>query len=196
MNILNFNDNDGNFNVVKIDDFLSKEDWNTIFNSINSHQSFFQLLGESTSSILTLKNIVDPNLESLQNICNSLFSPIVDKLPEIAKILDVEEPIENKITFNFLHGTNGHCSLAHSDDYGNGLKITLLYYFHSFPKAFSGGDLQFYHSLDSTEIIGEIQYENNTIIAFPSNKVHAVTEVLNSNNIFKDGRFVGVTFLK
>lgn len=196
MNILNFCDNEGEFSVVKIDDFLSKEDWDTLFDSINSHQAFFQVLGESTSSLLTLKNVNNPSLESMQNLCNSLFEPIIDKLPQIAKFLDVDTPSEEKITFNFLHGMSGHYGSAHSDDYGNGLKITLLYYFHSLPKAFSGGDLEFYNNLEGDEVIGEIKYQNNTIIAFPSNKVHGVTKVRDCNGVFKDGRFIGVSFLR
>jgi len=74
-------------------------------------------------------------------------------------------------------------------------KITMVYYFNTEPKKYSGGELQLTNSpifenniLDKNTSIKTIEPKNNMLVIFASNITHRVMP-LKSTNDFKDGRF-------
>jgi Rps23 Pro-64 3,4-dihydroxylase Tpa1-like proline 4-hydroxylase len=65
--------------------------------------------------------------------------------------------------------------------------ISYVYYMHSNPKPFTGGELRLYEDSSAVKF-NEIEPENNTLILFPSNCSHEVMPVM-SNGDFTDSRF-------
>ena len=99
------------------------------------------------------------------------------------------------------NGLDGHCGLPHADSYDDRYRISLLYYFHRVPRAFRGGDLEFY-DVDtaspkghSDETLATIVQEDNLLIAFSSQTFHGITDVRCDSDDFADGRFAAIAFL-
>ena len=69
--------------------------------------------------------------------------------------------------------------------------ISAVYYFHSSPKRFEGGNLRFYALLigKGDEISKDILPDNNSLLAFPSFVPHEVLPVTAPEADFKDWRF-------
>lgn len=63
--------------------------------------------------------------------------------------------------------------------------ITFVYYFHSIPKAFSGGELVIYHR-DQSHVIEPV---NDSIVFFHSGRRHEVKPVVCPSKLFEHGRF-------
>ena len=84
----------------------------------------------------------------------------------------------------------------HIDDMGVGQtrKITFVYYFHTTPKKFSGGEFEISNvpiyggELQCKGEVKKITVENNMMVIFSSNKAHRVVPT-KSPKAFKDGRF-------
>jgi len=189
--------NDESFSIIKVPDFLKKEQRDDIFNSLLENKNeFFSCGKEVLTKHLFLKDMfTQMQFKDLNSACDVLSKSILAIMPDIFSVLEVEPFDILKIRFNFIHGLDGHYGDPHSDDYGNGLEITILYYFHVKPKSFDGGDLLFYDNMEDKNIIKKIDYEDNLFIAFPSSKVHGVSKISSDSSNFEDGRFVGVTFI-
>lgn len=73
--------------------------------------------------------------------------------------------------------------------------ITYVYYFHRYPKTFSGGELQLYDTewRNGSASAGErstiIEPRNNSIVFFNSRCQHQVLPICCSSGQFEDGRF-------
>ncbi|MDZ4728455.1 MAG: 2OG-Fe(II) oxygenase [Xanthomonadales bacterium] len=72
-------------------------------------------------------------------------------------------------------------------------KVTFVYYFHTQPKSFSGGDLVLLDELDNGPA-SKLRYTricpvHNSLILFPSHCYHQVTPVISSSEEFLQGRF-------
>lgn len=137
----------------------------------------------------------------LHKACLCLSERIQKLLPEIFRKLNVEAFPVADISLTLVNGQNGHLGIPHTDDSGGGVKISLLYYFHSIPKLFRGGDLQFFDndsgaaSGHSVNPVGILEHTDNLLVAFPSGTFHGITEVICDSESFKDGRFVAIGFL-
>ena len=65
--------------------------------------------------------------------------------------------------------------------------VSLVYYFHRQPKAFSGGELEVFPILGGTSTL--IEPLDNRLIAFPSELPHEVLPVSCPSRAFEDSRF-------
>ena len=190
--------------VVTIDQFLPEQERNAVFDAIcASHKQFkaTSYSGKPSSFFLSLESeklTADPLIKHLHE---RLSKRIKDQLPALFSALNISPfPVET-LSLTIINGLNGHCGLPHSDESGGQYSISLLYYFHKVPKAFCGGDLEFYDTDPSTahghaaSPYGKIKYTDNLLIAFPSHIFHGITTVQCDRGDFEDGRFVAVVFL-
>lgn len=81
-----------------------------------------------------------------------------------------------------------------SDTPGPHRLVTMVYYLHKLPKAFTGGALR-YFSIDETSFI-DIEAECDEMVAFPSWAAHSVEPVHVSGPGFNDQRFAVNIWIK
>lgn len=194
--------------VIQIPQFLPKHEHDALFEAVCSNQQAFQCAGNSDVNIdgpfyLAVDSMAAdlPGADAVLEACKSLSNRIQSVLPQLFEALGVEHFPVSEVPLTLLNGLNGHYGCPHNDESGGRFKISILYYFHGAPKAFSGGDLEFYNTdlkspnNHSDKPIASVDYEDNLLIAFPSQVFHGITEVFCNSNKFEDGRFVVIGFL-
>lgn len=199
--------------VVQIADFLPEEERNAIFELLCENEQKFHAPGhlsnyEGQSLYLSLDQNearnTDSNSEALEIVrktCECLSSRILDLLPNLFPILNIEPFRVEELPLSWMNGRNGHTGIPHSDESGGRYQISLLYYLHNQPKVFRGGALQFYET-DATSPTGHkntalatVEHRDNLLLVYPSVTFHGITDVESDSDEFSDGRFVGVGFL-
>ncbi|OCX50638.1 hypothetical protein BEL04_22980 [Mucilaginibacter sp. PPCGB 2223] len=112
----------------------------------------------------------------------SEFEQIVEKLGI--------EPFElGAVEMHLTSHNNGEFYKPHIDNGKGTLKnrvITFVYYFHSIPRKFEGGQLLFLRNKPKPLIVPP---DNNSIVFFDSSLLHAVHPVSCPSQEFADGRF-------
>jgi SM-20-related protein len=125
-----------------------------------------------------------------------LTEKLQDFLPEIFKKLG-DKPFDPIFELELVAHGDGAFFARHKDtltgrDRGNSDRIiSVVYYFHTLPKAFSGGALRL-HSLVATgegDTFVDIAPDYNTLVFFPSIFPHEVLPVKSPSGRFLDSRF-------
>ena len=126
----------------------------------------------------------------LGHLRDELKANLIELLPRMADELGVKRFAPSTIKANLVVHGDGAFFIRHADTYrGEGQLWVMngIYYFHSLPKAFSGGALRLY-SL-SVEHHVDITPDCDTIIFFPSFFPHEVLPVSCPSRRFLDSRF-------
>ncbi len=187
-------------NHVIIKDFLTQDEQNLLWDEIKEnklkfksgkykkdgvdivHENIKKNLGFDVSS--KYQNIDDSNIlcmfhykifqnKSLIQILNSAKSPIY-------QILKFTKYDRTKVS---AYG-NGDFYDWHRDGNEDGI-LTVLYMLCKEPQKFSGGDLM----LKWNENERTIPFKNNTLLIFPRNTLHTVTDIKMDSKKFWDKRF-------
>lgn len=195
--------------VIHISQFLPIEERDILYNAVCKEQSKFKKIDAPGTDIestrfLKLKtnkeNQVETNL--IQNAYENLSKRIINRLPSLLKILNIEPFTVSEITLTLVSCFDGHYGTPHADSPQKGRQISILYYFNRTPKAFKGGDLELFNFDDnstsghSNNPFFTIDFEDNLLICFASETFHGITEVKSSSNNFEDGRFIAVGFIQ
>lgn len=110
------------------------------------------------------------------------------RLPEVLSKLDVAAFDIDCFEVQLTSHNDGEYYKWHSDNGSPDTAtriITFVYYFHSIPKAFSGGELVIYHK-DQSYVI---EPANDSIVFFHSGRHHEVMPVVCPSKQFEHGRF-------
>ena len=194
--------------AVKVAQFLPRHERDALYAAACSNQGAFQRPGDSgpdigSSRYLSLdSNGCDhPGVAPVRGACEFLTNRILEILPSLFTALDIEPFALADMPLTLVNGLDGHCGLPHADSIDGRFRISLLYYFHREPRAFRGGNLEFYDADPaspnghSDEALTRIDQEDNLLIAFPSQTFHGITEVQCDSEDFADGRFAAISFL-
>lgn len=113
---------------------------------------------------------------------------ITELLPDITKHLKMEYFEPEKFEIQITAHNHGDFFKPHMDNGTHGFKrqISFVYYFHSIPRMFSGGQLLFLRNQPKPLII---EPDNNTIVFFNSSLLHAVHPVTCPDQKFEHSRF-------
>lgn len=118
-----------------------------------------------------------------------LGKKVKQELPGVIEKLGLEPFELGHIEMHLTSHNHGEFYKPHIDN-GNGtLKnrvITFVYYFHSIPREFTGGQLLFLHNKPKPLIV---EPHNNSIVFFNSSLMHAVHPVNCPSGLFEHGRF-------
>ena len=129
-----------------------------------------------------------------------LEAPVRAALPRIVPALGMAPFEIRDIQFSLSATGDGGFGKPHRDDINTSARISLLYYFHSNPKRFEGGDLMLYDRLEdpngwdlsrSTRLV----HTDNTLIAFPCSAMHEITRVSGESGEFRHARFAVAAFV-
>ena len=193
--------------IEEIAQFLPAHDHDELYRAACTHRELFLPPGGVGSAVggslyWSLETVGESSEgNQLGEAVDALGKRILDRLPSLFTALGVEPFPVSRIPISLIHGLDGHSGIPHSDSSGGRFKISLLYYFHRTPKAFRGGDLEIYGTVPGSETghsdepLMKIEFEDNLLLAFPSETFHGVTEVSCDSSEFADGRFVAVAFL-
>lgn len=110
-------------------------------------------------------------------------------LPEILEKLGIEPFELGNVEMHLTSHNHGEFYKPHIDNGKGKLQgrvITFVYYFHSIPKQFDGGQLLFLKNKPKPLIVPP---DNNSIVFFNSSFLHAVHPVTCPSHKFADGRF-------
>lgn len=118
----------------------------------------------------------------------TLEQKIRDRLDEIHRLLEIKKFEIDSFEVQLTSHNDGEYFKWHRDnstpETANRL-ITFVYYFHSIPKPFSGGELIIYNN----ETQHVIEPANDSIVIFNSGLRHEVNTIVCPSRLFKDGRF-------
>jgi SM-20-related protein len=92
---------------------------------------------------------------------------------------------------------HGEFFVAHTDSGGDSLStraVTFVYYCHREPRRFQGGELQIYgrdpiSGQDLVNVCHTVQPSQNTIVFFPSERLHEIRQICCASRAFADSRF-------
>jgi len=118
-----------------------------------------------------------------------LRKKIKGDLAQILEKLGIEPFEPNNMEMHLTSHNHGEFYKPHIDNGKGPLKnrvITFVYYFHSIPKRFEGGQLLFLKNKPKPLIVPP---DNNSIVFFNSSFLHAVHPVTCPSQKFEDGRF-------
>lgn len=194
--------------VVQVAQLLPKHERDALFDAVCISQKAFHrpgIPGGEDGGSLYFSPDSDERDQSgvcpASGACLCLSKRIRELLPELFTALGIESFPVPSIPLTVVNGRNGHVGLPHTDESAGRFVVSLLYYFHRAPKAFRGGDLEFYNT-DPTSVSGQsieplarIDHTDNLLIAFPSDTFHGITEVRCDSDDFADGRFAAIGFL-
>lgn len=151
-----------------------------------------------------VKNKVDDSIRVSMTIRD--FGParlaidrrVREKIPDIFRDLRVTPFEPSKLETELVASNDGafyseHIDTFVGDDRANSDRVvSAIYYFHSEPKAFSGGALRIYplpFQRKSPDEFVEIEPEQNTLVVFPSFLLHEVRPVSCPTRLFAHSRF-------
>lgn len=198
----------GETKVMRISQFLSKKDNQALYNSIckeEKHFKSYEFPGSDirTSTFLELGSKNNKNVigDLTQKAYNTLNKQIIKLLPSIFNTLNIIPFPVKEIPLTFVNCSDGHYGTPHADSINGHYQISILYYFNCTPKVFNGGDLQIFDTDNNSskgynsEPLFTINFENNLLLAFPSETFHGVTKVQSNSKKFSEGRFIAVGFI-
>ena len=194
--------------AVKIAQFLPRHERDALYAAVCANQVAFQRPGNSGpdaggSFYLSLESdeCDRPGVAPVRAASELLLTRILGILPSLFTALTIEPVAVSEMPLTLVNGLDGHCGLPHADSIDGRYRISLLYYFHRVPKAFRGGDLEFYDANPTSsegyddQAAARIDQEDNLLIAFPSRTFHGITEVRCDSDDFADGRFAAISFV-
>ncbi len=194
--------------VMQMAQFLPKHERDALFDAACANQEAFQcpgIPGSNEGGALYLSSDSEEfnqlGVGPVREAFECLSKRILRLLPTLFTALGVKSFPVPRIPLTLVNGLNGHSGCPHADENGGRFKISLLYYFHRVPKAFRGGDLEFY-ATDAGSPSGHnnmpcarVDNKDNLLVAFPSQTFHGITDVQCDSNEFADGRFAAIGFL-
>lgn len=188
-------------------DFLSKEERDHLFDTLCKHEAIFSgnSVNGKVKGTTSFVSIPDERLlgkaDELVEVATSLSQRMLEFAPQLFEKLGITPRTLSELSITFIHGLSGHYGDAHADSTDGRYAISLVYYLHKTPKAYEGGQLNFYERNElnpkghSNEPIKEVETVDNMLVAFPSQTYHGVGAVSSTSSDFADGRFAVVAFI-
>jgi Rps23 Pro-64 3,4-dihydroxylase Tpa1-like proline 4-hydroxylase len=186
--------NNENNSCLIFRDFLDEHVNASLYKHAVSKKEIFnhtQLQGKNGTGVINenwrhSNSLISNDFTEFYKILANKLEPIS---ADIASLLKVPPFEFGNIEMHLTSHNHGEFYKPHIDNGGGQTKqrvITFVYYFHSIPKRFTGGQLLFLHNKPKPLII---EPDNNSIVFFDSSLLHAVHPVLCPDRQFEHGRF-------
>jgi len=185
---------------VIIKDFLTKEEQDTLWGEIKENESKFKsglyIKDKKEGVHEDIKknmgfDVTEAYPKMLDSLIRSMFVYKIFSDPKMQSIFSTaKSPIYNLLRFTQTDRTkvsvykNGDFYDWHVDQTEQGL-LTVLYMLNKEPKKFTGGNILL--KWDAVE--KSIPFENNTILIFPRDTPHKVSNIKMESDEFYDRRF-------
>ncbi len=189
-------------NVFVKRDFLTKRELQALTKYVLEHEPDFTPSTviphegpEANADLSYRKSMV---LYNLGEYTSMIHDRLLALLPEVLAAFKHETfPIAH-LDIQLTASNDGDFFKVHQDNSSEeitGREISFVYYFHSEPKAFTGGQLKLYNSQDGAvqqskkRTAQTITPRQNTLVLFPSSYDHEVLPVRCQSRKFVDSRF-------
>jgi SM-20-related protein len=165
-----------------------------LFAQANEHRFEDTTVTSKEESHLDLTRRVSKKL-SLGNLKAEVRAKVVELLPVMFERLGIKPFTPSKIEVELVAHGDGAFFLRHIDTLthceGRRRTISAVYYFHTLPKAFSGGVLRLHPLVASGQqcTFVDIPPDYDTLVFFPSFFPHEVLPVKCASRHFLDSRF-------
>ena len=183
---------------VRIDNFLSEDELQIVWQEIEMNKEAFQgsLVADNQEKLNTRRSKILFE-ENLTKISPFFFSKLEEKLKLYWDHIAVESFSPTLKEIQLTMSLDGEFFKIHRDTGEKkptiNRKVTFVYYFHSTPQKFSGGDLLLFDTnRQSKEFAAKytrMAPTHNSLLLFPSECYHQVTPVTVDSEDFHDGRF-------
>jgi SM-20-related protein len=127
------------------------------------------------------------NRKNFEDFYDLLSTRVLAAFPTICTHLKMDPFPIHEVEMQLTSHNDGDFYKPHVDSSSDAMQsraITFVYYFHSIPKMFTGGQLMFFVGLPTL-----IEPENNSIVFFDSRLKHAVRAVSCPSKKFEHSRF-------
>lgn len=136
-------------------------------------------------------------VKDLGDLKKAIRAKIRDVLPEMFRRIGTKAFDPSRLEVEMVAHGDGAFFTEHYDTASKDKKlvvhrvVSIVYYFHRFPKSFSGGALRIYPlaGREKSEAFVEIEPINDTLVFFPSWFPHEVLPVVCPSGQFEDSRF-------
>ena len=187
---------------VHLKDFVSETIHENLLNFVLAHKNEFMLstVGDGLRTDIRFSASIPGQGFSDSDIGAEFLTHVKMRFQEVFSRLQIS-PFPVDFDLQITAHLDGHFYQIHKDSGDeNGREISFVYYFHSTPKRFTGGDLLYDTDLENDgyarSLYTRVHPINNSIIFFPSQYFHEVTPVNCQTNSFEDGRFTFAGWLK
>jgi predicted 2-oxoglutarate/Fe(II)-dependent dioxygenase YbiX len=189
------------------DDFLPPEDHARLVAFALSKEPEFVPSEVITSELVDDQIQLRRSLTSyeLDDVWEILEGRLIRLLPHVRRELGIDwfelDGIERQLT---VHGDGDHFTL-HVDSAGPDVarrKVSAVYYFNRTPRAFSGGELRLFDTIEADGRVEaaptfcEVAPTDNSLVVFGSDAYHEVRPVQVPGNAFADRRFTIVCWAR
>jgi Rps23 Pro-64 3,4-dihydroxylase Tpa1-like proline 4-hydroxylase len=185
-------------NYVKIENFLSPEEYQTALELAFANQERFfssQVLNNAEehrkSSVFVMKNIPD--------FYEMMRHKVLEVRPQVLEQLNIDPFLVSWLEMQLTAHNHGDFYKIHNDaapgETSWNRVLTYVYYFYQEPLSFYGGNLRIYETFIQEDAVGikdkfeTIEPQNNTIVFFDSRAKHEVMPVICPSQKFEDSRF-------
>lgn len=182
-------------------DFLMEAEISMLWNVIQEKQDMFEP-SETThgldqeyrhSKVLYKKSIKEIASWFLPKITECFETAMIHCNVNMFSISDYELELNQHLDGDFFIIHRDTQKKESDEEYASARKLTFVYYFHSLPKRYKGGDLLLFdtdsmsdeYSMNYTRIIPV----HNCILFFPSTAVHQVTPISLDTDNYLGGRY-------
>ena len=193
------------FPVCIIDDFLGSEAAGTLLAFAQEQQAHF---APSTISSNGVRDVLDTDFRASLSFAGDFGTVLApfharlhERLDEIAQATQTRRFDPEPRSLAMVAHCHGHRFRRHIDTAvgesralpERDRELSLVYYLHARPRAFTGGDLVI-HALagDERQVIAP---QHDRLVVFPSIAPHEITPVDLPGNAFADARFTIVSWL-
>jgi Rps23 Pro-64 3,4-dihydroxylase Tpa1-like proline 4-hydroxylase len=187
--------------IALLDEFLVVEEWQgllyyTLSRAPAFHQS--QVLNTAGNSMLDHAYRRSRVLFDLGEFHGLFVQRLMTFLPHILFRIGLPEFPVSQVEVQMTASSNGEFFRAHTDNDSEGVgerHVTFVYFFHTEPRAFSGGELRIFDTAHydgravATGAYRLVQPMQNQLICFPSSCLHEILPVVCPGGAFEHSRF-------
>ena len=183
---------------VRTVDFLTSEQQELIWKHVQAHARTFSSSRIEGGQLRTeYRNSHVMKKDKLAAITPFFLDRVLDTLAEVCPRIQISPFTPGRREIQLTMHLDGEFFKVHKDSADSGIprtrRVTFVYYFHSDPRRFRGGDLLLFDTdLERdlcTNKYTRIPPTNNSMILFPSDFYHQVTPVICESERFEHGRF-------
>ncbi len=182
---------------IRIKDYFDVIEQEKIWSTVKNNKEYFSnslVENDLENKSYRRSNVIHKN--KLTEITPFFFKKLANTLSTVWPYLPIIpfHPTTKEIQLTMHH--NGEFFKIHKDTlsagFGINRKITFVYYFHSVPKKYSGGELLLYDTNTSNDTFTckytRLSPLNNSIVIFLSSFYHQVTPLISEGESIEDGR--------
>jgi SM-20-related protein len=182
--------------IVRIENFLGEMSATQLLDYAIAHEADFtpsalNRKGKSVVDRAARKSMISTRLDRFADV---IENGVTNALDSVLRQLKINNLLAHSYELEMVwHGDGGffkrHIDMVCEEEPSSRRLVSMVYYFHRKPKAFTGGQLRLYPLATDSESYHDVEPCSDSALFFPSWFPHEVRPVHCRSRIFGDGRF-------